>query len=338
MTRDFPDELIAKIIDYSESTAEVAVRRLVCKRWNHLAEPLMFGKEIVIRSDAGALSLYGHLCRKPHYGKLVKYVHFKERDIENVIREGLLRSAFTPNMEQMKGVLSFSYDFFKIMSAIANASTTPFDRLQAIPYPTYPCQSYDDALIAFKDTLRQIVLVLDANFDHENGTMINHLMDFKSLVNLTLKGDLTSVILLEEILQRCSTLEELTIQLHLRGHVHDKVFVEAWAAPIVNAVNSVKKVTIKDECRSDQLEYIRLKYPQIQTLVIDVQTPLLTEADNIKRMVEAMIGVPNFNIKLVIKEEHLIPALGCLLRAGCQFSVKEVDGNRFKIEMTSSSS
>ncbi|KAF1799927.1 hypothetical protein V8B55DRAFT_1440355 [Mucor lusitanicus] len=67
-----PDELLVKILDYNDSTADLAQCRLVCQRWGLLVEPLMFGKHITLTSSEGSLSFYGHLYRKPHYGRLVK--------------------------------------------------------------------------------------------------------------------------------------------------------------------------------------------------------------------------------------------------------------------------
>ncbi|KAK4520391.1 uncharacterized protein ATC70_008525 [Mucor velutinosus] len=338
MIRNLPDELIAKIIDYNVSTADVAVCRLVCKRWSHLAEPLMFGKQITIRSEADALSLYGHLCRNPRYGKLVKRIHFQESDIMYALLEGLLHFILTPNMEKMTGRLSSGHSFFRTACKIAKASTAKFDRLQVLPYPLYSSNAYDDALIAFKDTLREMVLVLDANQIQAGVGIDSFIMDFKSLVHLTLNGSLGSLFLMEEFLQHCSTLEELTIHLHLADNVHEKTFVETWAVPIVKAMNSVKKVTFKQECRSDQLEYIRIKYPKINTLIIDVHTtPLIVGRNNIKRIVKAMKGVPTYNIKLLIKEGNLEDMIGHLLDEGYQFNVKEADFDQFKIEMESPS-
>ncbi|CAO3615411.1 unnamed protein product [Mucor fragilis] len=242
MTRHLPDELIAKIIDYSESTAGVAMCRLVCKRWNYLAEPLMFGKHIIIRSEAAALSLYGHLCRNPRYGKLVKRIHFQDSDIMCILQQGLLRFIFTPNIEQMRGQMPFGYSFFQTIIEIANSSPAKFDKLQVLPHPLYYSNIYDDALIAFKDTLREMVLVLDVDHTQANTGIINYMMDFKCLVNLTLTGNLGSMFLMEEILQHCLSLEELTLHLHLADNVHDKNFVETWALASVKIVNSVKKI------------------------------------------------------------------------------------------------
>ncbi|GAN01531.1 hypothetical protein MAM1_0008d00964 [Mucor ambiguus] len=337
MNRILPDELISKIIDCNESIADVAMCRLVCKHWNCLAEPLMFGKQIVIRSEADALSLYGHLCRNPGYGKLVRRICFKESDIACALQEHLLHYIFTPNMEEMRGKLSFGYKFFRTIRMMANSSIAKFDKLRVIPHPPYFSNDYDDALVTFKDTLREMVLVFDAEHNRPGMGISNYMMDFKSLTKLTLNGDLGSLFLMEETLQHFSALQELTLNLHLTDNIHEKTFVETWAVPTVNTVSSVKKVTFKKYCRSDQLEYIRFKYPNIDTLIIDAnKIPLMVGRSNIKRIVKAMAKVPTHNIKLLIEEANLTDTIGYLLGEGCQFSVKEADYDRFKIEMESS--
>lgn len=297
----------------------------------------MFGKQITIRSEADALSLYGHLCRNPRHGNLVKRVHFQDSDISCALQEGLLSFIFKPNMEEMTGVLQFEYAFFHNMCRIANTSATKFDKLRVLPHPLYHSNTYDDTLIAFKDTLRDVVLVLGSDHTQAGRGIINYMMDFKSLVHLTLKGSLGTLFLMEDILQHCTTLKELSLQLHLTDNIHEKAFVENWAAPIVRTVSSVEKVTFKEECRSDQLEYIRIKYPQIKTLIIDMDSkPLIVSRNNIKRIIKAMIEVPTYNIKLLIKEENLAETAGHLLKEGCQFNIKQAGLDRFRIELESS--
>ncbi|KAL9551008.1 hypothetical protein MBANPS3_004463 [Mucor bainieri] len=332
MTRNLPDELIARIIDCNESTADVATCRLVCKHWNHLAEPLMFGKQINIKSEADALSLYGHLFRKPYYGKLVKRIHFKQGEFTCALHEGLLHHIFTPNMEEMRGELVFGHEFFNTIIKMARKSETKFEKLQVLPHPLYFSNVYDDALLTFRDTLREVTLVLDADRTLPRVGILIFLTDFKSLAKLTLNGTLASMFFMEDVLEHCTALEELTLNLQFADNIHEKTFVETWATPIVKTVDSVKKVTFEKQCRSDQLEYIRFKYPRIDTLIIDVHTaPLMVTRNNIKRIVQAMMGVSTYNIKLLVKEENITDTFTWLFNEDCQFDVKQADQNHFTV-------
>ncbi|KAL9555917.1 hypothetical protein MBANPS3_002135 [Mucor bainieri] len=311
------DELIAKIIDYNESIADVAVCRLVCKHWNHIAEPLMFGKQITVSSNEDALSLYGGAFIDALLERLVDYI-------------------FTPNMEEMTGEISVPYAFFHPIIKIAKGSRAKFKKLQVLPHPVEFSSIYDEALITFRDTLREMVLVLDAVETRPSRGILNHLMDFKSLTKLTLIGTLATLIFMETILKHCTALEELTINLQFTDNIRGRTYVETWTRRIVGTVSSVKKVTLQEKCRPDQLEYIRFKYPQIDTLIIDVQSiPLAVGRRNMERIIQAMTGVPTYNIKLLIQQENLNDMLGYLFSRKCQFNLKDADHNRFMIVMES---
>ncbi|CAO3612129.1 unnamed protein product [Mucor fragilis] len=334
---EVPGTLITKIINYSDSVADFAQFRLVCKQWNTITEPLMFSKPIHISSSSAALALYGHLYKQPNYGKLIRHLNFEEDFIPATIQRGLLHLAFTPNMERITGEIDDG-DFYLLMNSIADKSGDKFDKLKAIPHPSYYSVLYDFALLNFKSTLEEITYSLrDAN-EEDSSPSWDFSSKFESFVNLfkfELEADLEAVFDLEDTLAGCSRLKELTVKVHFNDKVHVKSEVEAWAPLNVKIVDTVKKLVITRECRSDLLEYLLFKYPNTDTIEIDVVKPLITASNNLHRTVNVIKSIRSHNVNLVVKNSDLIESLRFLIADGIRFHIKEdEDTERYCIEIS----
>lgn len=325
------EELILTIIKSLDSIADVAVCRLVCKSWNRIAEPVMFGKEIIIRSEEGALSLYAHLYSKPTFGKLIKHLSFEEDYLPVAILKGLLHFAFTPNMEFMTGSVG-SNQLYLLMNTIADKSPVKFFKLKTIPHPDSFSNIYNNSLITFKDTLQDFVFHIEDVEDDDIWDMANQLETFKCLTKLTLSGSLLTVFNLEDILKGCSHLEELTTDIKLQVNVLGKNEVDAWAATNVKVLDSVKKIIIQRECRSDLLEYLLFKYPKIEAIEIDaLLLPLATARNNLQRTLNVIKKIHSSKVKLLFKEVDLADSLKYIIADGTRFIISDVSNSEFSI-------
>ncbi|KAK4520912.1 proteinase B [Mucor velutinosus] len=333
---DIPGTLVTKIINCSDSVANLAQFRLVCKSWNVIAEPLMFSRRIKISSSYAALAFYGHLYRRPNYGKLINHLHFEEDFLPVAIQHELLRLAFTPSMERITGEIDDD-DFYLLMSSIADKARDKFDKLKAIPHPSCYSVVYNCALLNFKSTLEEITFSLrDENGEDYSSTW--DLSRFESFVNLTkfeLEADLEAVFDLEDALAGCSRLKELTVKVYFNDRLHVKSEVEAWAPINVKIVNTVKKLVITRECRSDLLEYLLFKYPNTDTIDIDVEKPLILSSNNLHRTLNIIKAIRSHKVKFAVKSNDLIESLRFLIADGIQFRMKEDEENEnFCIEIS----
>ncbi|KAF1806708.1 hypothetical protein V8B55DRAFT_1569751 [Mucor lusitanicus] len=328
--------LIATILHYSDSVVNLAQLRLVCKSWNAIAEPLMFSRGIQIKSSNAALSLYGHLHRRPSYGKLIRNLHFEEVYVPAAIQRGLLQLVFTPNMERITGEIDDD-EFYLLMNNIASKGRDRYDKLKAIPHPAFFSAVYCVALLNFKSTLEEITYSLQ----DENGEATSPSWDlsssFDSFVNLVkfeLEVDLDAMFDLESTLAGCSQLQELTVKAHLNDKIHAKSEVEAWAPTNVKIVGTVKKLVIHRECRSDLLEYLLFKYPNTDRIEIDVMKPLITSSYNLYRTVKVIKAIRSHKVKFTVKNDDLIDSLRFLIADGVCFQLKEdAETGYFAIEI-----
>ncbi|GAN06481.1 hypothetical protein MAM1_0124c05965 [Mucor ambiguus] len=316
---------ITNIIYYTDSVADLAKLRLVCKSWNAIAEPLMFRGRIKIKSSYAALALYGHLYKQPSYGKFIKYLHFDDDYIPMTIQRGLLNLSFTPNMERITGEIDDD-DFYLMMNSIADKSRDKFDKLEAIPHPSYYSVVYNLTLLNFKSTLQEIIYSLRDESDEEFSPGWDFSSKFESFVNLVkleLEADLEAVFDLEGTLIGCSRLQELTLKAHFNDKVHVKSEVEAWAPSNVKIVDTVRKLVIARECRSDLLEYLLFKYPNTSTIDIDAARPLITANNNLHRTLNAIKTVRYHKVKIAVNTGNLIESLRFLIADGIRFRLNE---------------
>jgi hypothetical protein len=325
------EELILKIIKDLNSASDVAKCRLVCKGWNRIAEPVMLGKEVIIRSEEGALSLYAHLYSKPAFGKLIKQLTFEEDYLPVALLKGLLHFAFTPNMEYMTGSVSTD-QLYILINTIADKSPAKFLKLKTIPHPDSFSNVYNNSLITFKDTLQDLVFHVEDVEEDDIWDMANQLETFKCLTKLTLSGPLLTVFNLEDILNGCSHLEELTVNIKLQINILGKIEVDAWSATNVKILDSVKKIFIRRECRCDLLEYLLFKYPKIETIEIDVLlTPLVTARNNLQRILNVIKKIHSSKVKLLFKEQDLADSLKYIMADGTRFTISDVSSSEFSI-------
>lgn len=335
MIHYIPEELIIRIVNYSDSVADLAQYRLVCKLWNTIVEPLMFSKRITINSAHGALALFGHLYRQPTYGKLIRHIHFEDY-LPGTIQQGLLHLAFTPNMERITGEIDDD-DFYLLMNSIAEKRRGKFDKLKAIPHPSCYSAAYIIVLLNFQSTLEEVSISLkyDNDQDFNSSWDLPSKMElFVSLVKLELEADMEALFDTEAMLVDCPRLKELTLTLGFNDTIHVKSEIEAWAPTNVKIIDTVKKLTITHECRSDLLEYLLFKYPNTDTIEIDVSRPLIASNNNLQRTVNVIKAMRFYKVNFVVNHTDLTAYLKFINADGIPFCLEEDDENeKFRIQI-----
>lgn len=333
-----PDELLVQILDYNDSTAGLAQYRLVCQHWSHLAEPLMFGKQITLKSPEGSLSLYGHLSRKPYYGRLVKHLTCEVPSTESVILEELLKLAFTPTMVHMHATIGGGDSFFKLMDAIISTKYRPsqFSQLKAIPHPRYHSSVYNSLLLKLSNTLQRVVIRLNGSGNRDLLHLFDSLHTFKCLTALDIQGLFDRFIIMETILEGCSLLREISVNVHLQEAINTKNDMANWMAVNVTIKhNLIKSLKMIDTCRADLLEFFVYKYPNMESIVIEAGTAMSRMRENMKRTFTAIQQIPSRKVNLIAREDDLLHALPQLFAVDLQFDLKEEDDDRFRIEINS---
>ncbi|KAL9542190.1 hypothetical protein MBANPS3_008741 [Mucor bainieri] len=329
----FPTELLVKILDYNDSIADLAQCRLVCQHWNPLAESLMFGKHITLKSAEACLSLYGHLSRKPQYGQLIKRLTCEKlspQRCQHAILEELLRVAFTPTMEQMDATVCLATGdrFFILMQDMLTVKyrLDQFDKLAVIPHPSYYSEAYDNLLITLSSTLQRVVIKLTGPRSSQNRRhLFESLSTFKRLTSLDLRGLMESFRMMETILSGCSLLEDVAVDIHLQENMRTKLDMTTWmiANEIKVEQNSIKSLKVVDSCRADLLELFVHKYRNIKSIVIEARQAM-------SRMREDM------KLKLIVEQDALLHAINELFTVGLlEYTLKQQNGDQFRIEINS---
>ncbi|KAL9555192.1 hypothetical protein MBANPS3_002465 [Mucor bainieri] len=308
---------ITSIMQYSDSMEDLAQLRLVCKSWNAIAEPLMFSKHIQISN-------------------LITHLHFDDEYLPVTVQRELLQLAFTPSMERMTGEID-DEGFYMLMNDIASkTSGDRFDKLKAIPHPPHYSAVYNITLLNFKSTLEEITYSPQDENDEESAfSWSSEFESFVNLVKFELDAELETVFNLEDSLTGCSRLQELTLKVIFNDKVHVKNEVEAWVSTNVEIVDTVKKLVITRECRSDLLEFLLFKYPNTNTIEIDATRALIMSNNNLQRTLNIIKRIRSHKVNLAVKNTELPESLKFLMADGIQFRLNQQDGitENFYIEI-----
>ena len=112
---DIPIGILHTTISFIDTSKQLGECRLVCKRWDPLAEKAMFGQKINIPHHEAAWAFYDHLMKDPSKGKLVKHLNIGDIYPTTVqLRRRLLQLTFSSNIEILEGE-SCPPEFFEDM-------------------------------------------------------------------------------------------------------------------------------------------------------------------------------------------------------------------------------
>ncbi|KAL9550159.1 hypothetical protein MBANPS3_004865, partial [Mucor bainieri] len=233
--------------------------------WSKPAERAMLMRPIVLRSSSTAEALYTYLSRKPNHGKLIKVLYidnFNAKKLDVYLK--LLPLVFTPGIKNFEGEV-LCPELFSKMVDLAKSSTSKFKELVSIPYPPSVClEEYYDTLFYFKDTLQEANIC----FPHSppaRWDLLDRFDEMKSLVSLTLEGHHFSMKQLESLLNKCSRLQHLEMDVAEGGSVEKLggLTVQEWCAINVQKNHVMKSLEINGVMRPDLSEFFVYKYPNV---------------------------------------------------------------------------
>ncbi|KAL9556355.1 hypothetical protein MBANPS3_001906 [Mucor bainieri] len=267
-----PNEVLANIFNQIDSVAQLAICRVVCQKWNYPAEQCMFGKKIQIKNEEQAIQLYGHLCRDPSKGKLIKHLDFQLEGTElPLIYQHLLPLAFTPSIQKLSGIVR-AQSFFSTLVQIADNTLANFNQLQLLPRgcgKDYESTAPIEVAIRLGGANWHFVFAIGTRAKGLNWNVINRLGKLQRLTGLTLlRGYIDNFKLLEEALGKCVNLHYLTIEdMTIGNNTTDRARVRSWLSNNVRKVTSLKYITLQgSHLRHDLLVYLLYKYPNIKML------------------------------------------------------------------------
>ncbi|KAF1806169.1 hypothetical protein V8B55DRAFT_1454471 [Mucor lusitanicus] len=303
-----PWELWMNILDKVESAIQLSECRLVCSKWDKLAEAAMFSKNICITKEGNIIKLCDHLAKNPSRANLIQslevYVPLEERPHVYT----LLRLAFTPTMQNLTILAgsAMDADFFGALYGLVKGSAEEHYNLKVMPMtldPTY--ENYANAALAFKDTLHYLQTSYSCS---ALTTRFGKLSEFKQLEVLELEAEpFQNVFKLDAILKNCRKLKTLEL-FHRNGDdrtEQDAATMASWTKRNVEKVSSLTQLRIS-YAYPDLVQYLTFKYPSIQSL--NCTMPDIYQDDNFQSVMDAVKSLPEFHIQFMLENHNLLNA------------------------------
>ncbi|CEP11253.1 hypothetical protein [Parasitella parasitica] len=290
MNRSLPFELSCIILKQIKSVKVLAECRLVCKKWNFLAEKAMLDRELDLTSPGATNKLIELLRQRPAMAWHIKAMRLSDScgdDLQS--QKQLLSLALTPNIRYLRGEMS--KELFGHLLDIAQQSPIKFSKLEALPKLSrkenialpLAMSKYSESLLYFKDSLKELnPSVVEDEFPATLGPTFANLDEFKSLTKMTLDftGSFNYIIQnlyfidLERALNSCNynhflQILELNFVMWYPFHaVQLAEFVEWLFESVVPVLDYHNTIRINSVFGPHILEYIAYKYPNVSKLVI----------------------------------------------------------------------
>ncbi|KAL9542900.1 hypothetical protein MBANPS3_008373 [Mucor bainieri] len=290
--------------------------RLVCTRWNQLAERAMFARPIFLPSISRAKAFLRHLQRNPQMGKLVTYLDLgivKNKHVHVYL--DLLPIVFTPAIHTLQGSINAPV-FYRHLVSIAKASDTRFSKLKVIPTQLLRgSKDFYKAVYYFRKTLQQLYI---SWYDPSQTPwhVFNRLNEMSRLTVLTIDSEVSSVLTLDRMLSNCKQVRILNVMLlGVMPQVMPKARLLNWMEIHVEKVPSVTNLFMEKSRQPDVIEYLLYKYPNVKEVTVILSEPEYYEeqlhlsngaiwvedgepnTEAIHRIIGAMQKVPYYRIR-----------------------------------------
>lgn len=296
----------------------------------------MLSKEIVIKSEAAAVKLYGYLFKKPFYGNHIKHLKFDFKIQSIPLMKELLRAVFTPTLITFDGVIETD-EFYLCINSIAANSSVPFANLKRVPHPSFTTPPYVDTLLTFRYSLEEIVLDVGDESPYEGGKVLTCLSQLPCLTNINFNGMFDSMFDLERYLIGCPQLQQLTLNGYDSNFEDDPIDIEQWKTQKVVKANALKRLTIKHYCAIEMLKYLLFKFTNVEIIALKLTIP----SDNIQNdndIESAMNALKQPNIKqiyldLTLDGKEFKDVLRYLVNNGASYTITEVNDTSVHISI-----
>lgn len=307
-----PSELWIEILNNITCFRQLVQCGLVCKRWNGLANSVIFSRNITLYSEDAAWIFYHFLVASPEKSKSVKYLTVDPPHCNLEPFRMILNLAFTPCMESFKGEIEGTR-FFKELLLIAGEDTE-YGRLRTIPASWNYSTTYDLLLHRFKSTLERIKLNFQDThrYNTKNLTMLYQLNQLENLTSLTLNSDIHDIPKAEDILKNCNQIKELDIHLSIEKDLGNVEQFNTWIRETVTRSNALRSLKIRFS-NDDQwriVDYLMYKYPKIEKIIVErlpvveswIRHPIVLPMDiqTIKIILEKLNKVKLYELECII--------------------------------------
>ncbi|KAI8643325.1 hypothetical protein BD408DRAFT_431541 [Parasitella parasitica] len=246
---------------------------------------------------------------KPQLAQFINKIYLSYMDDLNLpLQKLVLDLALTPNIKYFQGKMSQT--LFNHFLGITQHKSSKFDRLQALPKLYTTNNKYFDAMLHFKDSLRELsVSFLPFEISGSSQSIVTRLDEFKSLNKLALDlyglacsdNGSTNFMELENILNKCKHLEILeftwgsTVECSM-----EKAEFKKWLSSKVKQVSSLRIFKVGKLEDPHMIEYLVYKYPNVSKATI-------TYLENSsKRIVDAVKDISTVQLIVpdIFKMEH----------------------------------
>lgn len=131
------------------------------------------------------------------------------------------------------------------------------------------------------------------------------LSQFVCLTSLKMEGWYEHLSSLEEILKYCPHLQELSLNIHEESDdVLEPPAVMDWATSTIEERQyNLKNLSIQSSCPADYLEYLFYKYPNIESISIDIELDGDYIEINMDRIMRLIKDVPRKHISFTVAAE-----------------------------------
>ncbi|KAL9555283.1 hypothetical protein MBANPS3_002436 [Mucor bainieri] len=317
MAAALAEETLQLIFTHINTTKHLAQCRLVCKRFNAIAEKAMFNCPVAVNTESQALSLLQHLARCQRKGLANFHWGIKPTSSSTPqVLQHLLPMILTSKTVSITGIVR-ELEIFDLMDDIVNQLPEK-PRLTAMLQPAETRESYYPYLERYKDTLQSARLnIVDSDYvetDH-----ILDILDFPALRSVFIKLD--TIDLMDVV--RCipDQLEELELE-------YDEVVIDQpgfmeytmpskqatidWLRSnnILRKCRKMKKLTLRGDCPASYLEALVCMFPKLESVSIDMCFPDWLTRIQLKirmdRIMDCLEGVAQKELTITSGNAHLL--------------------------------
>ncbi|KAL9558109.1 hypothetical protein MBANPS3_001058 [Mucor bainieri] len=270
-----PTEVWITVFDRLSEKKDLAQCRLVCKRWDPLAEKALFSPRLSLSYEYVNRKIHYHLSRKPFLGRYIQELHVMSllghKAITLVTKE-LLKLAITPEIKELEG-RNVQAEFFEILLQIVQSSPVQFSKIECIPTPWRQFDLYLDLNYMFRNSIKS----LEFNNTVETqrlGFFMNHLHEFTKVKKVMTRLKVSDLKKLDDILKQLRSLKYLEAGLYLDGPFipKSKNELNAWLVQNVKQNENLEELQINrlrgQSYEGNLMDYLVYKYPNINRLVL----------------------------------------------------------------------
>ncbi|KAL9555284.1 hypothetical protein MBANPS3_002437 [Mucor bainieri] len=275
------EETLQMVFAHIDSTKQMAQCRLVCSRFNAIAEKAMFNCPVVINTEHQAFSLLQHLAKCQRKG--IKNFHWGLSSSPSSSFSSSSSSSSTPQVFKYLLPLILTSKTVSITGAVQEQELYDLmddivdqlpekPKLIALAHPEEPTEEYYRQLAQYGDTLQSAFVFLQDEGDLRKD-YIDNVFDFPQLKSLVMKGKTISDGSLYSLLagMHDTPMEDLTLDFQSIPELGpDRQVDYDWLQAHMEQNDRVKKLKLKGACNASYLATVIWIYPKLECITLDI--------------------------------------------------------------------